>query len=161
MISLILMISIIPKWLRNIVQQCARTTTDICNSDYCIKISAPSSEFAVTCFAKKAALFRQVQGLRSLSSLLMSLPMPLPLFASTIAQKGVRRLAQGFSCRFHHFLLRFSKNFPPCVIGHFSTFSIAWFLPEGAGGVWWHAATLHWLQQKLTPRNCLQMNELS
>ena len=76
--------------------------------------------------------------------------MPLPLFAAALrrAQKELRQQAQGFSCAFRHFLLRFSKYFLPHVSTLFNMLHgrvFAWRV----GGVGWHAAAaVHWLKAK-------------
>ena len=102
---------------------------------------------------------------QSLSTRLMSSPMPLPLFATPPhrAQKEVRQRAQGFSCEFRHFLPLFSKYFLPHVSTLFNMLHgrvFAW----REGGVGWGGTQQQRCtgsKQKVTPRNCLQMNELS
>ena len=124
------------------------------------------SVFAVPCFAKKAMLFLAVKfkaaHAQSLSTHLMSLPMPLPLFAAALrrAQKEVRQQAQGFSCAFRHFLLRFSKYFLPHVSTLFNVLHSRVFAWR-EGGVDGTQQRCTGSKQKGTPRNCLQMNELS
>ena len=83
---------------------------------------------------------------------------PLPCSA----QKEVRQRARGFLCAFRHFLSRFSKYFLPHVSTLFNVVHgrvFAWRV----GGVGWHEGTVYCTssKQKPTPRNCLQMNELS
>ena len=76
----------------------------------------------------------------SLSTRLMSSPMPLlphclpsqPLPCS--AQKEVRQRARGFCARFATFCRAFQNTFYP-MLAHFSTLSMAGFLPGGWVGL--------------------------
>ena len=131
------------------------------------------SVFTVPCFGKKAPLFpSNVSSSRSahaqsLSTRLMSLPMPSPLFASNnntggvlASKRGAAASARFFHARFATFCCAFQNTFYP-VLAHFSTFSIAGFLPGGWVGRGGTQERCTGSKQKLTPQNCLQMNELS